>query len=118
MSTNSIAAATWIPSVAEMWFKQANLDMSYYERYLKPRYKDHKKSIFPFCHLLDQYVPMMRIIMKYFTCEGCFSGLYSYHIGLLMHFTTVRMLHFPYYIFRNIDKMEYIMQKRDYNKKM
>ena len=85
MSTDAIAAATGISSVGEKWFKQANLDMSYFKPYLKPRYKDHRKSIFPFSHLLDRYAPMMRIIMKYFTCEGRFSHLYSYHIWLLMH---------------------------------
>ena len=68
MSTNSIAVAIGIPSVGERWFKQANLDMSYYEPYLKPRYKDDRKSIFPLSHLLDQYAPMMKIIIKYFTC--------------------------------------------------
>ena len=64
MSTNAISAATGMPSVGEKWFKQGNLDLSYYEPYLKPRYKDDKKSIFPFSHLLDRYVPMMKIIMK------------------------------------------------------
>ena len=118
MSTNAIAAAIGIPSVGERWFKQANLDMSYYEPYLKPRYKDHKKPIFPFSHFLERYVPMMKIIMKYFTCEGRFFRLYSYHIRLLMHFTRVRMLHLPYYIFRSIDKMTYIVQKRDPNHQM
>ena len=63
MSTNAIAAATGIPNVGEKWFKQGNLDQSYYE-HLKPRYKDDKKTVFPFSHLLDQYVPMMKIIMK------------------------------------------------------
>ena len=67
--TDAIANATCIPSVGEKWFKQANLDMSYFEPYLKPRYKDHSKSIFLFSHLLDRYAPMMKIIMKYFTCE-------------------------------------------------
>ena len=95
MSNNAIAATTAIPNVGEKWFKQRNLDHSYYEPYLKPRYKDEKNTIFPFSHLLDRYVPMMKIIMKYFTCEGRFSRLYSYHIRLLMHFTRVRMLHIP-----------------------
>ena len=75
MSTNAIAAATGIPIVGERWFKKGNLDMIYFKPYLKPRYKDHNKSIFPFSHLLYRYVPMMRIIMKYFTCEGRFSHL-------------------------------------------
>ena len=52
MPNSAILAATWIPNVGEKWFKQGNLDLSYYEPYLKPRYKDEKKTIFPFSHLL------------------------------------------------------------------
>ena len=92
--------------------------MSYYEPYLKPRYKYHSKYIFLFSHFLDRYATMMRIIMKYFTCEGRFSRLYSYHIRLLMHFTRVRMLHIAYYLYRSIGKMSYIVQKRDYPQQM
>ena len=114
LSFDAIANATRIPSVGEKWFKQANIDMSYYEPFLKPIYKDNCKSIFPFSHLLEIYAPLMRIIMKYFTCEGRFSSLYSYHLRLLMHFTRVRMLHLPYYLYRIIDKMSYIVQKRDF----
>ncbi len=47
----------------------------------------------------------MKLIMKYFTCEGQFSRLYAYHIGLLMHFTRVRMMNIPYFICRNIEMM-------------
>ena len=69
LSSDAIANATGIPSAGEKWFKNANLDMSYYEPFLKPRYKYNYKSIFPFSHLLERYAPLMRIIMKYFTCE-------------------------------------------------
>ena len=68
LSSNPIVIATGIPSVGEKWFKQANLDMIYYEPYLKPIYKDYNKSIFPFSHFLERYTPMMRVNMKYFTC--------------------------------------------------
>ena len=36
MSTNAIAVDTKITNVGEKWFKQGNLDHSYYEPYLKP----------------------------------------------------------------------------------
>ena len=75
MSISAIVDATGIPSVGKKWFKQANLDMIYFEPYLKPRYKDHQKSIFLFSHLLDIYAPMMRIIVMYFTFEGRLSCL-------------------------------------------
>ena len=98
LSLDVIVISTGIPSVGEKWFRKANLYISHYEPFLKPRYKDYNKSIFPFSHFLERYAPMMRVIMKYFTCEGIFSRLYSYHIRFLMHFTRVKMLHLPYYL--------------------
>ena len=61
---------------------------------------------------------MIKIIMKYFTCEGRFSRLYTYHVWLLIHFTRVKMLNIPYFLFRSIDKMSYLVQKRDYDHQM
>lgn len=113
ISSAIISQATGIPIVGEKWFKQKNLHHSFYEPYLKTRFKNDKKRIFPFSYPLDKYVPLMKIIMSYFTCEGRFSRLYSNHIRLPMHFTRVRMLNFPYYLFKSIDKMTYIAQKRD-----
>ena len=94
------------------------IDMSYYEPFIKPRYKEGYKIIFPFSHWLDRYAPLMRVIMKYFTYEGRYSRLYPYHVRLLMHFTRVKMLHLPYYLYRSIEKMSYVVQRRSYTQKM
>jgi len=94
------------------------LDGHYYEPYIKSRYKNERKRTFPFRFLEDKYAPMMRVIMKYFTCEGRFSRLYTYHFRLLMHFTRVKMLNIAYFLFRNIEKMAYIVQKKPYPQKM
>ena len=69
-------------------------------------------------HFLERYAPLMKVIMKYFTCEGRYSRLYSYHIRLLMHFTRVKMLHFPYYLYRSIDKIYSVLQRRNYSQQM
>ena len=107
ISTSVVAATTGIHNVGEKWFKAINIDAQHYESILKPRYKNENKKVFPFSHLLDRFSPMMNNIMKYFTCEGRFSRLYSYHIRLLMHFTVVKFLNIPHYLFRSIDKMGY-----------
>lgn len=114
VSTTIISTATRILDVGEKWFKQTDLEENYYEPYIKPRYKSDRKRLFPFPYLLDRYVPMMKIIMRYFTSEGRFSIIYTYHIQLLMHFTRVKMLNIPYYRFQSINKMAYIVQKREY----
>jgi len=118
ISSTIIVDATGIPNVRERWFKAQNLDHNYYEPYLKPRYRNERKRFFPFSHLLDTYSPMMKIIMKYFTCEGRFSKLYPYHIRFLMHFTRVRMLNIPYYLFRGIEKMAHTIYGKKNDQKM
>ena len=35
-----------------------------------------------------------------------------------MHFTRVKLLNIPYYLFRRIDKMAYIVQEREYEHQM
>jgi len=118
VSSSFIVDATRTPNVVENWFNSQDLDEHYYEPYIKSRYRNEKKRTFPFKFLEDKYAPMMRIIMKYFTCEGRFSRLYTYHIRLLMHFTRVKMLRIPYFLFRNIEKITYIVQKKSYPQQM
>lgn len=84
-----------------------DLDARLYEPYLKALYRGNNKKIFPFGQLLNRFSPMMKIIVKYFTCEVRFSSLYNYHIRLLMHFTKVKLLNIPYYLYMSIDKMAY-----------
>ena len=78
----------------------------------KPSCQADYKTIFPFSHLLDRYALLMKNIMKYFTCEGRFSRVYSYHIILLMHFFKSKLLHMPYYLCKSIEKISSIMKKR------
>jgi len=109
VSPSIIADATRIPNVGDKWYKTQDLDEHYYEPYIKPQYINEVKRDFPFKFLEDKYVPMMKIIMKYFTCEGKFSRLYTYHIRLLMHFTRVMMLNLPYFLFKNIENMAHFV---------
>ena len=48
LSLDAIFSATGIPDVGEKWFKRAKLDMSCYEPFLKPRYKEGCNTIFHF----------------------------------------------------------------------
>ena len=54
----------------------------------------------------------MKIIMKYFTCEGRFSWVYAYHVRLLMHFTRAQLLNLPFFLHRSIENMASTIQKR------
>lgn len=114
ISSTIISEATRIPNVGEKWYKSQDLDESYYESYIKAKYRNQVKRLFPFKFFENRYVPLMKIIIKCFTCEARFSRLYAYHIRILMHLTRVKMLNLPYFMFRNIEKMEHIVQRKSY----
>ena len=112
LTPESVSLATGIPNIGEPWHKKQNIDWQHYEPYIKTSSLRHLKGVFPFRYLKDEYAPLMRLIMKYFSCEGRFSRLYAYHIRLLMHFTRVRMMNILYFICRNIERMTTFIQHK------
>ena len=105
LTPETISQATGIPNVGEEWNKRQQLDKVFYEPYIRPSYIKHLGRVFPFQFLKDSYAPLMRLIIRYFSCEGRFTRLYAYHIRLLMHFTRVWMMKIPYFMCRNIERM-------------
>ena len=91
-SVDAISLATEIPNHGEYWFKGMNLDLEEYKPYLKSQYKGAHSHMFPFKYLLEKFAPLMKVVIKFFTCEGRFSILYQYHIRVLMHFIAVKSL--------------------------
>ena len=118
MSVGAVSEATDIPLVGEKWFKKGKLDKYFFDPFIKTRYRGGSKTIFPFSHLKHRYASLMLVIMKYFTCEGRYSRLYTYHVRLLMHFTGAKVLNLPYYLYRSIEKMSSIFQRRNHPQKM
>ena len=96
LSPEVVAQATGIPNVGEEWTKRKLLGKFHYQPYIKPGFMRNLTAVFPFRFLREEYAPLMRLIMRYFTYEGRFSRLYSYHIRLLMHFTWVRMMNISF----------------------
>jgi hypothetical protein len=47
----------------------------------------------------------LKIIRRYFTCEGRFDRVYPYHIRLLMHFTGKNTLNLPFFLCQSLGKM-------------
>ena len=81
------------------------MERVHYEPYIRTSYVRQLSNIFPFFFLKESYAPLMRLIIRYFGCEGRFSRLYAYHIRLLMHFTKVRIMNIPYFMCWNIERM-------------
>ena len=57
VSTYIISVSTRIPNVGEKWFKQKYLEEHYYDPFIKSRYKNERKRIFPFSYLLEDMLP-------------------------------------------------------------
>jgi hypothetical protein len=63
-------------------------------------------------HLVGEFDKILRIIQRYFTCEGRFNTLYQYHIRLLLHFTGKIEMNIPFYLLRSIGKMSDMVQSK------
>ena len=87
MSGTSISAATRIPITVEKRFKSISLDVAYAKYFLKPEHEANNmtKGV-PMNHMIERFDRILRIIQRYFTCEGRFNTLYQYHIRVLLHY--------------------------------
>jgi len=68
----------WHPKL-DQWHKKKKVERHHYEPYIKSSYLRQLTRVFPFKSLRDEYAPLMKLIMKYFSCEGRFSHLYSWY---------------------------------------
>jgi hypothetical protein len=106
VSEETISAATEIPMQGEKWFKGMPLDTSCYIDFIKPEYRNRKiGASIPSEYLLEPFEKLLKIIQKYFTCEGRFDKVHQYHIRLLMHFTGRSPLNLPFFLCRSLGKM-------------
>ncbi len=80
---------------------------------MKTQNKETHTHIIHFRYLLEKYAPLMKVFMKFFTCEGRFSILYAYHIRLLVHFTTQKRLNMRNYLCRSLVKMSKKVQVKN-----
>jgi hypothetical protein len=103
---DTIVVATEIPSHGEQWFKGMQLDLACYHEFLKPEFRDTDfGATIPRELLLENHSNLLRVIQRFFKCEGRFTRVYQYHIRILMHFTGRKALNIPYYLFRILGKM-------------
>ena len=87
VTETSISAATGIPILGEKWFKAMVLSSPFVKDLFKLEYQSNELSkSMPRNQLINQFDRILKIIQRYFTCEGRFNTLYHYHIRLLLHF--------------------------------
>jgi hypothetical protein len=77
VSKDSLVDATDIPSLGEIWFKGMPLDSIFYIDFLKPIYRSQNiGATIPREYVLEPYEGLLRVIQRYFTCEGRFDRVY------------------------------------------
>jgi hypothetical protein len=102
----SISTATRIPLSGEKWLKSMALSSTYAKYIFKPEYQaNYLSKNMPRSQLIEQFDKLLKIIDRYFTCEGRFNTLYKSHIRLLLHFTSKVEMNITYYLLRSIGKM-------------
>jgi hypothetical protein len=55
--------------------------------------------------MLEVFDKILKVIQRYFTCEGRFNMVYHYHIRMILHFPGKEVMNHPFYLFRSIGKM-------------
>jgi hypothetical protein len=83
------------------------LDSSYCNDYLKKEFHNEKlsKGVHR-SYMLEDHDQLLRVIHRYFTCDGRFNKVYMYHIILFIHFTGKKYIDLPYYLCRILGKMD------------
>lgn len=105
ISLEVISAVTEIPRGQDRWFKNFKFDMTPCKEFLKPEFVDSNlNKLMSRSFVKDSYANLLTCIQRYFTCEGRYHKVYSYH-KLLLHFTGKISLDFPFYLFRSLVTM-------------
>jgi hypothetical protein len=106
VTEETLSAATKIPLHEEKWFKGMPLDILCYKDFIKPNCLNGKIGAnIPSQYLREPFQNILKVIRRYFTCEGRFDRVYPYHIRLLMHFTGKKPLNLPFFLYRSLEKM-------------
>jgi len=104
---HDISVEIGIPVEGEKWFKGTTLDLSECRHFFIKEYQDIKLTVgAPGKCITKESDELLKVIQRYFTCDGIFNMVYAYHIRFLMHFTGLKALNLPYFLHRSIGKMK------------
>jgi hypothetical protein len=107
----TLSVVTKIPPHAEKWFKGMPLEILCYKEFIKPNCINGKVGAgVPSQYLRGPFQKILKVIKRYFTCEGRFDSVYPYHIMLSMHFTGKKPLNLPFFLHRSLENMENSVQ--------
>jgi hypothetical protein len=102
----TLSTTTEIPPCDEKWFKGMPLDILCYEYFIKPNCLNGKiRASIPSQYLWEPFQKLLKVIKRYFTCEGRFDRVYPYHINMLMQFIGKKPLNLPFFLHRSSKRM-------------
>jgi hypothetical protein len=82
------------------------LDILCYKDFIKPKCLNRQIGAdIPSQYLLEPFHKLIKVIRRFFNCEGRFDRVYPYHIRLLMHFKGENPLNLPFLLYRSLGKM-------------
>jgi hypothetical protein len=100
VTKETLSTTTKIPLCGEIWFEGMPLDILCYKDFIKPNYLNGRIGAdIPSQYLQEPFQKVLKVIRRYFTCEGRFDRVYPYHIRLLMHFTGKKPLNLPFFLY-------------------
>jgi len=84
-----------------------NVDMTECGKFFKKEHQDIKLTARAQRRCMKKKSDeLLKVIQRYFTCEGMFNMVYLYHVRLLLHFACKKTLNIPYFLYRSMGKME------------
>jgi hypothetical protein len=102
----AIAKYTGLPRSGDYWFKTTIPSNIEFRSYLLPihKYLIWKKDI-PMSYLEPKWQSLLKAILMYITCEGCYNKVMFYHFKILNHFTGREPINLPYFFHKTLTKM-------------
>lgn len=108
----SISQARGLPAVGEKWYKKEKLENNLWHWFvLNPKQKVDQKNDLQQNTMIGKWNDLLYVLQKFLTCEGRYSLTFLYHIHLLFHFESDKLINFSYYLLRSLEKMEKGVQK-------
>lgn len=106
VTPETIAATIGIPRGGEQWFKGFKFTMQECKEFINLEHNDiDLTNSIPRSYMKYNFSKLLLIIHKYFTYEGRYHKVYSYHFRLLLHFVGERSLDLNFYLYRSLAKI-------------
>ena len=107
----SVALATGLSITGERWFKYKPMEVTEWRQMLKNPCQDVSfRTGVALKYFKKEWRPVLDLIHRYVTCEGCLSSAYVYHLQLMSVFISFP-LNLPHYLVQILSNMSAAIKK-------